>query len=119
MNVMEFSKRVGISPHTIRYYDKVGLFNETRRLPNGHRCFQNEDIVWLEFILRLKDTGMTIAEIHKYAELRKKGQKTIAKRQAMLCEHSIKLEQQIKTQQKHLEKLNDKINYYQSLKESK
>ncbi|GAB2695062.1 MerR family transcriptional regulator [Aliiglaciecola aliphaticivorans] len=113
MNVAEFSKRVGTSPHTIRYYDKAGLFDDIRRLASGHRCFCEKDVVWFEFIQRLKETGMSIGQIRAYAELRRKGKETLASRQAILKEHSYKLNLQIQTQQQHLEKLNEKINLYQ------
>lgn len=119
MNVAEFSKRVNISSHTIRYYDKVGLLDDIHRLSSGHRHFQEKDIVWFEFIQRLKDTGMPIKQIREYAELRKKGKATLASRHAMLKAHSSKLSDQIQTQQLHLEKLKDKINFYQSELEKK
>ncbi len=119
MNVAEFSKRVGVSPHTVRYYDKVGLLDDIYRLPSGHRCFQEKDIVWFEFIQRLKETGMPIEQIREYAELRRKGKTTLIARQAILKEHSAILNQKIQTQQQHLEKLNDKINLYQSALEGK
>lgn len=114
MNVMEFSKRVCISPHTIRYYDKAGLLDDIKRLPSGHRYFQEKDVAWFEFIQRLKATGMPIREIREYAQLRSKGKETLALRQAILVKHSAKLTQTIQTQQQHLEKLSDKINVYQS-----
>lgn len=113
MNVSEFSKYVGINPHTVRYYDKMGLLDDVYRLPSGHRYFQEKDIVWFEFIQRLKETGMPIEQIRIYAALRKEGKTTLSSRQDILKEHSAKLHQKIQTQQQHLVKLNDKINLYQ------
>lgn len=114
MNVSEFSKRIGTSAHTIRYYDKAGLLDDVHRLPSGHRYFQEKDITWFKFIQRLKDTGMSIVQIREYASLRKAGDTTLAARQIMLKEHSVKLQHEIKTQQHHLKKLQEKIEFYQS-----
>lgn len=119
MNVAEFSKRVGTSPHTVRYYDKAGLFDDVHRLASGHRCFREKDIVWFEFIQRLKETGMSIGQIREYAEQRRKGKETLATRQAILKKHAHKLNRQIQTQQQHLENLNEKINLYQCALEGK
>lgn len=55
MNVTEFSKRFGLSPHTVSYYDKIGLLDNLYRLPNGHRSFTEKDVTWIEFVQRLKD----------------------------------------------------------------
>jgi len=119
MNVTEFSKCVGLSPHTIRYYDKIGLLDDVHRLPNGHRSFSEKDVRWIAFVRRLKDTGMPLEKILEYAALRKKGRSTLQKRQALLVEHSNHLQQQISVQEQHLKKLHEKIELYQSALEGK
>lgn len=119
MNVSEFSKRVGISPHTIRYYDKIGLLDNVHRSPNGHRFFSDKDVVWIMFVQRLKDTGMPIEKILEYASLRKEGASTLLARQQMLSEHSEVLKNKIATEQQHLNKLHEKIELYQKAIEGK
>ena len=47
MNVKEFAARAGISAHTIRYYDKLGLFGSLARSDSGHRRFVPQDLAWL------------------------------------------------------------------------
>jgi DNA-binding transcriptional MerR regulator len=113
MNVSEFSKRVRLSPHTIRYYDKIGLIGNIHRLPNGHRNFTENDVEWIEFVQRLKDTGMPLEKILEYAHLREKGEETLLARKKLLIEHSIAVKKTISTQQMHLRKLNYKIALYQ------
>ena len=39
-------------------------------MPVNRRCYSDKDLSWIEFIKRLKDTGMPIKEIQHYAELR-------------------------------------------------
>tara|TARA_R110002050_G_scaffold12999_8_gene41862 strand:+ start:683 stop:1054 length:372 start_codon:yes stop_codon:yes gene_type:complete len=119
MNVAEFSKRVGLSPHTVRYYDKIGLLDDIHRQSNGHRSFSEKDITWIEFVQRLKDTGMSLEKILEYASLRKKGNKTLLQRQKLLTEHSNNLQEQIALQNQHLKKLDEKIQFYQSALEEK
>lgn len=119
MNVAEFSKRVGLSPHTVRYYDKIGLLDDVLRQSNGHRSFSEKDVKWVEFVQRLKNTGMSLEKILEYALLRKKGSKTLLQRKELLAEHSVNLQHQISLQNQHLIKLNEKIELYQSALEGK
>lgn len=119
MNVTEFSKRVGLSPHTVRYYDKIGLLDDVHRLSNGHRSFSEKDVTWIEFVQRLKNTGMPLEKILEYALLRKKGSETLAQRKELLAEHSSNLQQRIFLEKQQLKKLCEKIELYQSALEGK
>lgn len=119
MNVTEFSKRVGLNPHTVRYYDKIGLLDDIHRLASGHRSFSEKDVVWIEFVQRLKDTGMSLEKILEYASLRKKGSQILAQRKKLLAEHSSNLKQKISIEKQHLKKLNEKIDFYQSALDGK
>ncbi|MDO8651909.1 MAG: MerR family transcriptional regulator [Undibacterium sp.] len=112
MNVQEFAARVGLSPHTVRYYEKLGLLIKVRRDANGHRRFSEQDIAWLEFILRLKNTGMSLADIHRYAQLRAAGDGTLSERKTMMEIHARQLHQQLILQQEHLARVQEKIVYY-------
>lgn len=119
MNVSAFSKLTGLSPHTVRYYDKIGLFDDVHRRANGHRSFAEKDVLWLAFIQRLKDTGMPLSKILEYAQLRKRGSDTLHVRQKMLIDHASELKHKIASQQAHLEKLDEKVAIYQSALDNK
>ncbi len=111
-SIGEFSAITGLSIHTLRYYEKEKLIIPARK-DNGRRCYSENDVNWIQFIKRLKDTNMPIKEIQKYAELRGKGDSTLIERMEMLTKHRIILKEEIATLQEHLENLNDKIEYYQ------
>ena len=112
MNVKQFAERVGLSAHTIRYYDKIGLFGGVARLDNGHRIFTEQEVGWIAFVQRLKETGMPLNQILVYAALRAKGDGTMLERQKLLEKHAVMLRSTIEQQQQHLEKLNEKIAFY-------
>lgn len=114
MNVKEFSRRVGISPHTIRYYEKIGLLRDVHRLANGHRDFSEKDISWIGFVQRLKDTGMPLERIHLYADLRAEGASTLKERHDLLERHAAALEESLAEQRRHLDRLHEKIALYQA-----
>ncbi|MFX8289558.1 MerR family transcriptional regulator, partial [Acinetobacter baumannii] len=66
MNVQTFAKQVGLSAHTLRYYEKIGLLTSVKRRTNGHRYFDEADVRWISFILRLKETGMALTDMVQY-----------------------------------------------------
>ena len=73
-----------------------------------------KDVTWIEFVQRLKNTGMPLEKILEYAILRKNGAETLLARQELLLEHSRNIRKHITEQQQHLKKLNEKISLYQS-----
>lgn len=108
----EFSKITGLSIHTLRYYEHEGLIIPERNEAN-RRVFSEKDIAWVEFIKRLKDTGMPISEISRYAKLRAAGDDTLSERLDMLIKHRAALSEKIELLLLHQENLNAKINIYQ------
>jgi DNA-binding transcriptional MerR regulator len=113
MNIKEFSKISGISSYTLRYYEKIGIFQEIRRDTNGHRDFTEKDLLWAEFINRLKETGMPLEQIKEYALLRQQGESTENARKNLLEDHASVLKNKISEEKKHLSKIKEKIKYYE------
>ena len=72
----QFANLMGVSLDTLRYYEKEGLIKPNRK-ENNHRIYTDNDINWMQFIKRLKDTGMPIKEIKKYSQLRSEGSKVL------------------------------------------
>ncbi len=114
MNMREFSNKVGLSAYTLRYYEKIGLLKHVQRNISGHRIYSHRDIDWVNFIKRLKETGMPLEEIRKYASLRELGVETVKERQALLEKHQESLVKHIRQQNEHLKALDDKINLYKT-----
>lgn len=83
------------------------------RKENGQRCYSEKDIFWVEFIKRLKDTGMPIKEMRQYAMLRAQGASTMQSRKELLIEHRHVLRKRIELLREHLTALDDKIVFYE------
>lgn len=109
----EFAKISGLGVHALRYYEKEKLIAPNRR-ENGRRYYTDSDMRWIEFIKRLKDTGMPIKEIQRYAELRAEGDDSLEARMEMLLQHRAGLLDKIAAMQENLSKLDDKIGYYRN-----
>jgi DNA-binding transcriptional MerR regulator len=112
MHIGEFARLTGLSEYTIRYYEKAGVLRPAKRDGSGLRDFDESDIAWMEFVRRLKDTGMPIGEIKRYAELRMAGDGTKDERLHLLEAHERRVVQEIAEKTKNLEKLREKIAFY-------
>ena len=110
-SIGEFSRLTDLGIHTLRYYEQEGLITPGRNSSN-RRCYSDKDLAWIEFIKRLKDTGMPIKEIQHYAKLRAAGDPTLCERMEMLTAHREALNEQIRQFQEHMAKLDDKIDFY-------
>lgn len=111
-SIGEFSKVTGVSIHTLRYYEKEGLIF-VKRNSAGRRIYGEGDIAWIEFILRLKETGMPLRDIRRYARLRYKGDATMPERLAMLQKHRETIRGEIQKWEENLANMDRKIKTYE------
>ena len=112
MSVQQFAARTGLSAHTLRYYEKIGLLRHVARDASGFRVYGPRDLEWVGFILRLKDTNMALDDIIRYADLRELGDSTLEARQALLEAHAAKLQERLQRDREHLDALEAKIELY-------
>lgn len=87
MKIGELARRSGLSAHTIRYYERIGLLPYAERDSSSQRDYDASILIWIEFLGRLKTTGMPIRDMLRYAALRERGVETQAERCAMLEQH--------------------------------
>ncbi|REE67345.1 MerR family transcriptional regulator [Paenibacillus taihuensis] len=66
MKISDVAERTGLSVHTIRFYEKSGLFPKVKRSENGIREFVEADIEFLQFMAVLKKTGMSLEDISEF-----------------------------------------------------
>ena len=59
-SIGQVAKKLGLTAHTLRYYDKEGLLPFVRKGSSGARVFEDEDVDWLIIIECLKGTGMQL-----------------------------------------------------------
>lgn len=110
-SIGEFAEVTGLSAHTLRFYEKEGLLS-AKRGRGGQRYYLEADLRWVEFIKRLKETGMPLKEIKLYADLRAEGNKTLKARREMLKNHREHIMAEISKWKKHLRNMDKKITFY-------
>lgn len=102
----------GVSAHTLRYYERAGLIHPIARNPGNQRRYSESDVEWVNFLLRLRETGMAIARMREYAKLRAEGPATIEARLGLLDVHRAGLREQIALLSSHEKALEAKIATY-------
>ena len=112
MKIGTLAKRTGLSVHTIRYYERIGLLPRADRDGSGQRDYDASILIWIEFLSRLKTTGMPIREMRAYADLRAKGTDTGPQRRALLEAHREKVRAHVAELETCLLILDDKISGY-------
>jgi DNA-binding transcriptional MerR regulator len=113
LTIGEVAGMIGVSTHTLRYYEQAGLIRPVGRTQAGHRLYSPADLDWLQFVMRLKATGMPIAGMQAFAALRAEGQSTVGERRDMLVAHRDAVLSRIAELQSNLGAIIDKIAYYE------
>ena len=78
--------RLGVSAHTLRYYERIGLVR-VERDPSGRRRYDAASVRRLMFLTRMRTSGMPIRDLRHYIELVEAGRDTVPERLALLTEH--------------------------------
>jgi DNA-binding transcriptional MerR regulator len=113
MIISEVSEKFGISPDTLRYYERIGLIPPINRNKSGLREYTEQDCHWIQVILFMRDAGMSIELLLEYVKMVHQGDETMQTRKELLIEQRNQLVARIEELQKTLELLNGKIESYE------
>ena len=117
LTILEVAKVTGLTAHTLRYYERIGLIHPINREENTRRCYTADDVGWIDFLLKLRAIGMSIKDMQRYAELQRQGDNTLPERVEMLKALRDKVESHIDEMNQHLKLIYYKIDYYQKVVE--
>jgi DNA-binding transcriptional MerR regulator len=110
--ISEVAELTGLSAHTLRWYERIGLMPHVDRSTTGQRRFSNRDLDWLDFVGKLRLTGMPVADMVTYAEMVKAGDPTRPERKALLEATRVDVVRRIAELQDTLAVLDLKIRTY-------
>ncbi|MGH3312849.1 MAG: MerR family transcriptional regulator [Streptomyces sp.] len=110
--ISEVAALCGLSAHTLRWYERIGLMPHVDRSHTGQRRFTGKDLDWLSLVGKLRLTGMPVADMVRYAELVRAGEHTFPERQELLMATREDVRRRITELRETLEVLNYKIDIY-------
>ncbi|MCA1057469.1 MerR family transcriptional regulator [Rossellomorea aquimaris] len=112
-SISEAAELLDVSPHTLRYYEKEGIIVPDRQA-NGIRSYHEDHVLWLKFVIKLRETQMPISDIKQYTKLFQAGDRTAVERLAILENHQKNIQQQLETLHATNEMLETKIDNYKT-----
>ncbi|NLF74693.1 MAG: MerR family transcriptional regulator [Chloroflexi bacterium] len=115
LTIQQVAEATGLSTYTLRYYERIGLIHPIDRAQNTHRRYTLDDIGWIEFLNKLRATGMSIQQMQRYAELQRQGDETLPERVEMLRMLQREAEARIAEVSEHLKLIRYKIGLYESI----
>ncbi len=117
-SISQMAERFGVEPHTLRFYEKEGIVT-SERTSSGVRRYTEEDVSRMEMAMCLKSTGMPLKEIKRYFDLVDAGDDTLDQRLDIFISHRDHVLEEIAVLQRHLCRIERKIQWYESFLEEK
>jgi DNA-binding transcriptional MerR regulator len=113
--IEEAAAATGVTAHTLRYYERIGLIPPVERATSGHRRYSEADLGTVRFLTLLRATGMPIREMTEFVTLTRAGDHTIPWRVEVLERHRDALRARMEADTGHLAALDRKIDIYLGL----
>ncbi|WP_431995667.1 MerR family transcriptional regulator [Streptomyces griseoflavus] len=110
--ISEVVALTGLTAHTLRWYERIGLMPHIDRSHTGQRRYSNRDLDWLALVGKLRLTGMPVADMVRYAELVRSGDHTYTERFDLLQRTREDVLSRIAELQGTLAVLDRKISFY-------
>lgn len=115
LTIQQVAAATGLTVHTLRYYERCHLIAAVNRAANGHRRYGARDVRWVEFLTRLRRTGMPIRQLQQYANLVRQHPNGLQERRQILEAHREAVAAQITELQDNLAVIDWKIQHYSDI----
>ncbi len=113
LTIAQAAAASGVSAHTLRYYERAGLMRPVSRAGSGHRRYDDADLAWIDFLTKLRSTGMPIRRMAEYADLVRAGDGNEVERLDLLRAHRQVVLARLAEVQDHLGAIDYKIGLYE------
>lgn len=114
LTITKMCERYPIKADTLRYYERIGLIPRVPRSTNGNRIYPEYLQKWVEMIICLRHSGVSVEKLVEYVELLKQGDATLQARENLLVEQRDLLLEKQRNLQRSIDRLSHKISLYQS-----
>ena len=115
MTIREIAAKTNMSTDTLRYYERIGLLPPVPRNAAGIRNYDEYFVNFINFIKKLKASGMSLEHIIDYIRLAEMGDATIQERKKLLAEARETLLDKINSLQQVAELADYQLRNYENL----
>lgn len=74
LSIGELARLTGVNAKTIRFYEEAGILPPARRLPNGYRVYDEEDLDRLRFVRGARSLDLALDDIKEVLAFRDRGE---------------------------------------------
>jgi len=115
-SIGDAARELGVSIDTLRLYERRELLlAPVQRDAAQRRWYDDDDLEWLQTCLYLRGTGMSLADVGRYAQLVRAGAGTEAQRLALLRAHLDRVTRQLAEVQGWADAVARKVRYYEAV----
>ncbi|WP_090362275.1 MerR family transcriptional regulator [Mycolicibacterium fluoranthenivorans] len=108
------AERTGLSIHTLRFYERENLLiSNVARTSSGRRRYTQTDVEWLAICVRLRESGMPLAQLAEFAALVRQGPGNENQRLELLRKHEGHVRAQLASLQHCLDVIEMKVAVYE------
>lgn len=93
MRVSELAEALSTTADTVRYYTRQSFLRPLKDAQNGYKCYRDEDIQRLRFILSARQLGLAVEDIGRILAEADGGQRPCATTRALLAQRLAETEQ--------------------------
>jgi DNA-binding transcriptional MerR regulator len=115
LSIKDAALESGISAHTLRYYERIGLLPTVGRDGSGQRRYTAYDLGLIDILTKLRATGMSIQGMQRFSALIAQGDDVIPERRKLLEAHRSEVGQHIQELERNLIAIDAKIALYHDL----
>lgn len=112
VGIGEAARMLGLSIDTLRYYERAGLLDSVLRTEGNQRRYDETALMAVNFLTKMRASGMSIRDIRRYVALARSGGDTLDVRRQILEEHRASICQKMAELQGYLEIVDLKIDLY-------
>ena len=112
MTIRQVCSQYGLTPDTLRYYEKIGVIPEVHRTASGIRDYDETAIGWVENAVCMRSAGVPVESIIEYVRLYQAGDTTLQARRDLLKDVHTSLLKQRQQMDAAIDRLSFKIRRY-------
>ena len=113
LTIQEMARRSGLSEHTLRYYERIGLLTPVPRDgSSGHRRYSADMAEVIESLSYLRGTGMPLEDIRVYLHLRRQGNLVAAEQKSLFESHLAAVTEELEQTKIRMKYLAGKVAYW-------
>ncbi len=113
LTIQEMARQSGLSEHTLRYYERIGLLTPIPRdRSSGHRRYSADTVSVIESLSCLRGTGMSLGDIRTFLRLRQQGSLAATEQKALFTSHLAAVTEEMEQIKTRMEYLAGKVAYW-------